>query len=54
MEPTRKFLIDMYLDYRNNYLTVEKFAEHNGLWVAHAEMLLTIAREVFDTKHPEE
>jgi hypothetical protein len=27
----------MYLDYYNNYLTVEKFAEHNLLSVEHAK-----------------
>jgi hypothetical protein len=32
----------MYLDFFNNYLTVEKFAEHNLLSVDHAKQLLEI------------
>ena len=34
----------MYLDYFNNYLTVEKFAEHNLLNVDHARQLIAIGR----------
>jgi hypothetical protein len=34
----------MYLDYFNNYLTVEKFAEHNLLSVEYAKQLLDIGR----------
>jgi len=34
----------MYLDYYCNYLTVEKFAEHNLLSVEHAKQLLEIGR----------
>lgn len=37
-------LADLYLDYFNNYLTVEKFAEHNGMEVADAKALLEIGR----------
>ena len=36
----------MYLDFFNNYLTVEKFAEHNLLSVEHAKQLLTIGRAI--------
>ena len=36
----------MYLDYYCNYLTVEKFAEHNLLSVEHARQLLTIGRTI--------
>jgi hypothetical protein len=36
----------MYLDYYCNYLTVEKFAEHNLLGVEHARQLLTIGRDI--------
>jgi hypothetical protein len=50
----RETLINAYLDFRNNYLTVEKYAEHNGLHVQAARVLLDLAREVFNSKHPEE
>ena len=36
----------MYLDYYNNYLTVEKFAEHNLLSVEHTKQLLEIGRTI--------
>lgn len=36
----------MYLDYYCNYLTVEKFAEHNLLSVEHAKQLLEIGRAI--------
>ena len=49
----RETLIAVYLDWRNNYLTVEKYAEHNGLTTEHAGALIALAREVFDSKHPE-
>ena len=35
-----------YLDYFNNYLTVEKYAEDNGLTLNQAELLLSIGKEI--------
>ena len=49
----RDKLIEAYLDYRNNYLTIEKWAEHNGLATDQGEQLYWLAREVFESKHPE-
>jgi hypothetical protein len=49
----RETLIETYLDYRNNYLTVEKWAEHNGLTAMQGHKLIALAREVFETQHPE-
>ena len=54
MKHARGYLIELYLDYRNNYLTIEKFAEHNGLHVWQAIDLISVAEKVFDSKHPEE
>ena len=34
---TRERLAEEYYDHVNNYLTLEKFAEHRGLTVAEAE-----------------
>lgn len=50
---SREQLIDDWLDWVNNYLTVEKFAEHRGLTVGQANALLILAKEVNNTKHPE-
>lgn len=37
-------VIDFYLDYFNNYLTVEKIAEHHGLDVDDAKALISMGR----------
>lgn len=49
----REQLIAAYLDFLNNYLTVEKYAEHNGLSNEHAHSLIVLARSVFNSQHPE-
>ncbi len=49
----RDYLINLYLDWRNNYLTVEKFAEHHGLTVGDALLLINLATHVFNSDHPE-
>lgn len=36
----------MYLDYYCNYLTVEKFAEHNLLSVEHTKQILEVGRVI--------
>ena len=50
---TREQLQAMYLDYVNNYLTVEKWAEHNGLYVSEARTLLDVCRQCHENQHPE-
>lgn len=45
----RDTLIGLYLDYRNNYLSIEKFAEHNLLTVEQAQTLINLGLEVFNT-----
>jgi hypothetical protein len=50
---TREKLEAEYLDYINHYLTVEKFAEHRGLEVAEAQMLIALAKSCFENNHPE-
>jgi len=35
-----------YLDYFNNYLTVEKYAADNKLTINQAELLLSIGKEI--------
>ena len=44
-------LLEIYLDYFNNYLTIEKFAEHNLLSVEHAKQLLEIGKTIVTGKH---
>jgi len=40
-----KQLREFYLDWVNNYLTVETMAEHHGLDVSHACALIDIGRD---------
>lgn len=42
-----------YLDFVNNYLTVELFAEHNGLYVHEAQKLLELGKSCHNLKHPD-
>ena len=49
----RDTLINVYLDFINNYLTVAKYAEHQGLTEAQGQALINLAREVFNSAHPE-
>lgn len=45
----RDTLIATYLDYVNNYLTIEKFAEHNLLTIEQAKSLIALGKQVFNT-----
>jgi hypothetical protein len=50
---TRKSLLEMYFDYVNNYLTIEKFAEHRGLYVYEAAVLIDLAKRCLESPHPD-
>lgn len=50
---TKEKLAAVYLDWVNNYLTIEKFAEHKGLYVDEAKILLSVAKQCFEKDHPE-
>lgn len=49
----REKLTEVYLDYFNNYLTTEKYAEDNGLTPEQGLALINLAREVARSPHPE-
>lgn len=49
----RDFMIEKYLDYVNNYLTLDLFAEHNGLTKVQATEFIALANEIFNSDHPE-
>lgn len=53
MKELRSVMIEYYLDYRNNYLTMDKFAEHNGLALDQAIDLIRAAEVIFNSPHPE-
>ena len=50
---TREQLKAVYLDWRNNFLTLGGFAEHYGLYDTEAETLISLARQCFENPHPE-
>ena len=49
----REVLIDAKLDMMNNYLTLEKYAEHNGLTIQEAAKLLDLVNMVYSHSHRE-
>ena len=50
----RQSLRALYLEWVNDYLTIEKFAEDHGLYESEADALLAVAKSCFETNHPEE
>lgn len=46
MEKNAARIIELYLDFYNNYLTVERFAEDHGFTVADASKLLEVGRYI--------
>lgn len=50
---TREKLLNEYLDFVNNYLTVALFAEHRGLRVEEAKLLLKLGEQCYTQCHPE-
>jgi hypothetical protein len=49
----RNQLIDIYLDFWNNYLTYARYAECNELQEKDAEELIILARKVYYSIHPD-
>lgn len=49
----RQMLVDLYLDYVNNFITLKGFAEHYGMTEVQAQKLLTVCSEFHETPHPE-
>lgn len=50
---TRELLAAEYLDYVNNYVSVELFAEHRGLTTDEAIDLLQLCRRAHEDPHPD-
>ena len=43
----KKQLINFYLEYTNEYLTIEKVAEHNEIDIEDAKKLIELGRKYF-------
>lgn len=50
----RDVLKAIYHDYFNNYLSLAVFAEHNGITTDQATRLITLAKEIDQSCHPDE
>lgn len=53
-DSARTILKEIYEDFWNNYLSIQKFAEDNGLTSEQGDDLVNLARDVFYSNHPEE
>lgn len=53
MSDVRVKLIEMYLDYVNNFITVVAFAEHYGFTADQALLAISLGRSVHETVHPD-
>ena len=49
----REQLKAVYLQWVNEFLSVGAFAEYHGITDAQAADLITLARDIFNTDHPE-
>jgi hypothetical protein len=49
----RDYLVNQYTDFVNNYLTVELWAEHNGITIPDAVQILALALKLSKENHPE-
>ena len=50
---TREQLNNVYLDWINNFLTIGGFADYYGLTDEQADILIKLARDVYNSPHPE-
>lgn len=50
---TREQLVNVYLDWYNNFLSIEGYASYYGLTIDEADRLINLARMVSNTPHPE-
>lgn len=50
---TREQLANLYLVWKNDFLTIGGFADHFGLYDNEAEMLINVMRQCFENPHPE-
>ena len=53
MRDARERLVEIADEFQNDYLTVGRYAERNGLREEDASALLDLARRVRDSAHPE-
>jgi hypothetical protein len=47
----RQYLIEQYLDFKNNYLSPSLFAEHRGITEEQGLDLINLGRNLFNSKN---
>lgn len=50
----RQQFVEWYLDYCNDFISIDGFAEYFGISVYQAKQIIQLGREIMDQKHPEE
>ena len=50
----KQVLIDQFLDYFNNYLTIAKYAEDNDLTLQQAQTVISLGKVLHEKKFVEE
>ena len=50
----QQVLIDQYIYFFNNYLTIAKYAEDNGLTIQQAQSVLTLGKQLNDIQFVED
>lgn len=50
---SRDQLVSVYLDWFNNFVSIETYASYYGLTIDEATRLIEVARMVSNTPHPE-
>ena len=50
----QQVLIDQYIAFFNNYLTIAKYAEDNGLTIQQAQSVLTLGKQLNDIQFVED
>lgn len=49
---SREELIKVYLDWLNNFISIERYAECYGYHLYEAQCLINLAKHVFHATHP--
>ena len=49
----RQHMIDIYLEWINNYCSVETFADHAGLYYDEALQLINLAKQIYNADNPD-
>ena len=47
----RQYLIEQYLDFKNNYLSIALFAEHRGMTEEQGLDLINLGKNLFNSKN---